>query len=184
MLIGLLLLGCTDGGAEDTGYDIAENPCATGLWPGDARLILHRFAVDDVDHVPSPTLACRTADATTLELSVSYGDGETGAIVLAVPALDTRWTLGEDAVTAQVTKGEQVWDTGHFATGGTVELESGFVDDVSGRVEGDAASDSGVLRLTLDLHVGSPAAWSGSATDSGLGGDTGGAFDSGGYTLE
>jgi hypothetical protein len=101
---------------------------------------------------------------------VLYDDASVGVLELTVPTLDETWTFGQDDITALVTKGTMSWETAHFATGGTVELESGFVDDVSGRIEGDAASNSGVLRLTLDLHMASPAEWAGGEEDSGLGG--------------
>ncbi|GEM_PF-3467801 len=184
MWLGLLLVACDDGGTQDTGYDIDDNPCAEGLWPGDARFTVHRFSIDDIDHVPTAGLACRSADATHLQFTVSYGDDTVGVIELQAPALDETWTLGTDDVTVFVSKDLQSWDTDHFAGGGTLALESGFVDDVDGRLEADAASDSGVLRLTLDLHVDSPSAWSGSGSDSGLGSDTGGGFDTGGLSGE
>jgi hypothetical protein len=49
MLLGLLLAACDDGGTQDTGDDLEDNPCAEGLWPGDPRFMVYRFSVDDVD---------------------------------------------------------------------------------------------------------------------------------------
>ncbi len=182
MLVWAVWMACGGSAGGDSGYDIADNPCTEGLWPGEATFTVYRFSIDDVDHAPTAGLACRTARGDRLSIAVTYEDAAAGVVELTVPSVNATHVFGEDDLTARVTKGELEWTEGTFATGGTVQVSEGFVDDVTATVLGDAASNSGVLRLTLDAHVGSPAAWSGGGgtdTETGTGGD-----DTGGWVTE